>query len=252
MIPAWLAFYDGLLALALALAGMAGAHWGLAAPFFGFQLFLYGFFIAILGLLFGLIALAMTSLMPSRRAARPRAVIGIILTLLIILPVVRTIAATHQYPPINDITTDTRNPLEFVVADGLTAQQVSAMKYDAAKYASAQEAAAAYKDLAPLKVDGRPDDVFKKAEIIAGEIADWQITYNDSKSRTIQGMATSSLFRFKDDFIIRVDAADANTSVVAIRSKSRDGKGDLGVNYRRIKIFFSLLKGPPRGATSGG
>jgi uncharacterized protein (DUF1499 family) len=250
MIAAWVAFFDGLLAIVLALAGIICAHYELTRPFTGFELLLLGFFIAALGLVIAIVALLMTFLMPTRHAGRTRAVLGAILTLIVILPIVRIIAATRQYPPINDITTDTKEPPEFVHAQELPQNTSRNMKYDPATYATAQQNAPAYKDLAPLKVHDRPDDVYKKAEIIAGEIPDWQITYRDAKTRSIEGVATSKLFRFQDDFVIQVRPAQGHGSLVEMRSKSRDGKGDLGVNYNRIEMFFQALQGSPRGVVA--
>ena len=111
-----------------------------------------------------------------------------------------------------------------------------------------QAAAPAYKDLAPLKTEDTPDDVYNHARIIAGEVRDWQLTYNDPQAHTIEGVATSMLFRFKDDFVIQVRPADGGGSLIEMRSKSRDGVGDFGVNYVRIKRFLQLVQGPPRGA----
>jgi uncharacterized protein (DUF1499 family) len=247
MILAWLAFFDGLLAIALALAGIVAAHFGLTPPLMGFQLFLMAFLFSILGFLVGVIALIVTFLMPTRRAGRSRAVVGTIMSLMILAPIGNIFITHRGYPPINDITTDTKNPPEFVHAQDLPANHGRNMKYDAATYAAKQEAAPAYKGLAPLKFDGKPDDVFEKAEIIAGEIPDWQITDNDPKTHTLEGIATSIVFRFKDDFVIQVRDADNGGSLVEMRSKSRDGKGDLGTNYNRIESFFRLLQGTPRG-----
>jgi uncharacterized protein (DUF1499 family) len=247
MILAWLTFFDGILAIALALAGIVASHFGLTPPLTGFQLFLLAFLFSMLGFLIGIIALLVTFLMPTRRMGRSQAVAGTIMSLMILAPV-GDIFITHRvYPPINDITTDTKNSPEFVHAQDLPANHGRNMKYDAATYAAKQEAAPAYKDLAPLQLDGKPDDVFEKAEIIAGEIPDWQITYNDPKTRTLEGTATSMVFLFKDDFVIQVRAADSSGSLVEMRSKSRDGKGDLGTNYNRIESFFRLLQGAPRG-----
>jgi len=248
MILAWLAFLDGLLAIALALAGMVGAHFGFMPQFFGFQLLLLGFFVSVLGLLAAIIAMVMTFLMAGREAGRTRAVVGFILCLAVIIPIAEIVATTRKYPLINDITTDTKNPPEFVAAGKLSADQAKRMKYDAAKYAEAQQSAPEYAGLAPLKMDGQPDDVFKKAEIIAGEFPGWRITYNDAQTRTIEGVATSTIFHFKDDFVIQVrPAPGGDGSVLEMRSKSRDGAGDLGANYNRIKSFFAAMQGPPRG-----
>jgi uncharacterized protein (DUF1499 family) len=55
-------------------------------------------------------------------------------------------------------------------------------------------------------------------------------------------MATSRVFGFEDDVVIRVRPAPAGSgSVIDVRSKSRDGKGDLGVNAERIRTFVARL-----------
>jgi uncharacterized protein (DUF1499 family) len=255
MILAWLTLFDGLLALALAIVGIICAHFGVLPPFhlqlspalFGFYFVLFAFFIAVLGFITGVIALLVTFLMPSRRAGRAQAVIGTVLALTIVVPIIRIIRSTRQYPPINDITTDTKNPPSFVHAQTLPGNQSRDMSYRP-EMASAQEAAPVYRNLAPLKLPGSPDDVYKRVEIIAGEFPGWQVTYRDPARHTVEGVATSTLFQFKDDFVIQVPpAADSSDSLVEMRSKSRDGKGDLGANYNRIESFFKALQGPPRG-----
>jgi uncharacterized protein (DUF1499 family) len=188
-----------------------------------------------------------TFLMESRRAARAPAVIGVILTPFIIFPIFQIIRTTSQYPPINDITSDPKNPPQFVHAESLPANRARDLAYKP-ETASAQQSAPVYQNLAPLQLPGRPDDVYKHVEIIAGEFPGWQITYRDPASRSVEGVATSTLFQFKDDFVIQVrPTASGDASVVEMRSKSRDGKGDLGVNYNRIESFYKALQGPPRG-----
>ncbi|MGH7878187.1 MAG: DUF1499 domain-containing protein, partial [Candidatus Binataceae bacterium] len=167
-----------------------------------------------------------------------------------VIPVVTLIVTHLRFPPINDITTDPKNPPEFVHAEELPANHARDLKYDAATYAAVQEAAPAYKNLAPLKMDGSPDDVFKKTEIIVGETPVWQITYTDPQNRQLEGVATSWLFRFQDDFVIQVRPAAGGGSFLEMRSKSRDGQGDFGANYNRIESFFRLVQGPPRGAVA--
>ena len=50
---------------------------------------------------------------------------------------------------------------------------------------------------------------------------------------------TSSLFKFVDDFELRLDKAN---HVLHIRSASRTGYSDFGVNKRRVKRFIELIK----------
>jgi uncharacterized protein (DUF1499 family) len=245
MILAWLCYYDGLIAIAAVAAGIISAHYELTAPFFGFQLLLIGLVFAVLALLSGLIALPLTHFSPRRRPARGRAIVGFVLALVIILPIAFVVAKTRQYPLINDITTDTQKPPAFVKANEYQPKRGRDLTYNA-QFAAIQTGAPAYHDLAPLKLDGPPDEVFKKVAILAGEVPAWKITRNDPENRTLEGVATSGLFKFRDDFIIEVRPADGGGSLVEMRSKSRDGKGDLGTNYHRIVSFLRLVKTGPQ------
>lgn len=249
MVMAWMTFFNSLIAIALTLAGVIAAHFGLTTPFIGFTFFAVGLFFGAVALLFSIIALLIMLFSPRRRSGLPRAILGGALGLVVVVPVL-VVAMTHPYPAINDITTDTKNPPEFVHAQELPANRGRAMKYDAATYAQVQENAAVYHDLGPLKLDASPDDAYKKAEIIAGEVTTWDITSRDPQKRMIEGVATSALFRFQDDFVIEVRPAEGGGSLVEMRSKSRVGKGDLGSNYNRIKDFFRLMQGSPRGGSS--
>lgn len=58
---------------------------------------------------------------------------------------------------------------------------------------------------------------------------------------TFQGVATTRLMRFKDDFAIRVTMAADFAVQVDMRSRSRIGKGDMGTNGRRIGTFLDEL-----------
>ncbi len=239
MIPAWLAFFDGMLAIALVAAGILGAHFYFAPPFFGFQLFGFGFLLSILGFLLGIIGLLMTRSEP-RRAARPRAVIGTLLSFAIALPVFAIIVAHSRYPAINDITTDFEHPPEFIHAVELVPNRGRDMRYNKDKYMAAQQKG--YPPLAPASIAGDPAAVFDRVQKLAAGIPDWQITYADPKAMTLEGVCTSGLFHFQDDFIIQVRPGPNGTSLVEMRSKSRDGVGDLGVNYNRIVMFLNRLQ----------
>jgi uncharacterized protein (DUF1499 family) len=248
MIPAWLSTFDALLAVLLVSIGVAGAHMGMISPMTGFLAFLLSFVIAILALLFGLIGLARTSA-PQRRPARPKAVQGIVVGLLVAVPVGFTMWrwVSMPYPEINDITTDYDNPPAFVQPPDMSADS---MKYDRAKFQPVQSKE--YPKLDPLRLDEKPDDAFAKVKAAASTMPGWLIVYVDPATRTIEGIETSYLFRFRDDFVIQVrPGPDANSSLVEMRSRSRDGTGDFGVNYKRIRAFFAMLKpGGDAGAAS--
>ena len=238
MIVAWLAFFDSLLALAMIAAGIFGAHYHYATPFTGFQMFLLGFLMGIVAVILGVIGIFATR-SPIRAPARPRAVVGTVIGLLIITPILWKMFAGPRFPPINDITTDFDNPPEFTHAEQLNANRGRDMKYDRAKYADRQ--LAGYGPLNPLKMPEPPDDAFKVAQKIAAQMPDWTITNVDATDHTIEGYATSGLFHFNDDFIIQVRPGPDGGSVLEMRSKSRDGIGDFGVNHKRIEDYFAAV-----------
>ncbi|HLX36399.1 MAG TPA: hypothetical protein VKR29_01315, partial [Candidatus Binataceae bacterium] len=170
MIVAWLAFFDSLLALAMVAAGIFGAHFHYAAPFTGFQMFLLGFLMGIIAVLLGIIGIFATRT-PMRASARPRAIIGTIIGLLVAVPIFLMIMTGPKVPAINDITTDFDHSPEFAHAVQINANRDRDMKYDRAKYADRQ--LQGYGPLAPLKMPEPPDDAFKAVQKTAAEMPDW-------------------------------------------------------------------------------
>src|ERR1700675_3055310 len=235
---AWLAFFDALLAIALIAAGIVGAHFQLIAPFMGFQFFALGFLLSILGLLVGLLAIFLTRT-PQARAGRNCAVLATVVCAVIALPLIVTVLRSSKYPPINDITTDFDNPPEFVNAQKLQHVPNRDMKYDKTKYADRQ--LKGYGPIGPIKEHLSPADAFARVTEVAKASPNWTITYSDPATNTIEVVATSKLWHFNDDVVIQVRPAPAGTSLIEMRSKSRDGIGDFGVNAKRIKRFFDRI-----------
>jgi len=154
---------------------------------------------------------------------------------------------TAGYPAINDITTDVKSPPEFVHAQLLAGNQDRDMKYDQARYAASQRAG--YGIVAPLKEKMDPAEAFKRVQEVASQVPVWKVTYIDPATMTLEGVAVSKIFRFPDDFIIQVRPAPGGGSLIEMRSKSRYGVGDFGVNHRRISHFFdrmALARGAPQ------
>ncbi len=235
---AWLAFYDAILAIAMIGAGMVGAHFSLIAPFMGFQLFALGFLLSILGLAVGLIATFQTR-KPQLAAGRNRAVMATVVCAVIALPLIVTVLRSSKYPPINDITTDFNNPPEFVNAQKLQHEPNRDMKYNKAKYADRQ--LAGYGPIGPIKERLSPADAFARVTEVAKASPTWTITYSDPATNTLEVVATSKLWHFNDDVVIQVRPTPDGASLIEMRSKSRDGIGDFGVNARRIRRFFDRV-----------
>jgi uncharacterized protein (DUF1499 family) len=69
----------------------------------------------------------------------------------------------------------------------------------------------------------------------------WTVTGEDRGKGMLQAMSHTSVFRFEDDVVIRVRGS-GNESVIDIRSRSRVGRGDRGVNAKRIRSFLDAMR----------
>jgi uncharacterized protein (DUF1499 family) len=72
---------------------------------------------------------------------------------------------------------------------------------------------------------------------------------------TIEAAASTPVFGFVDDVVIRMQVAEDGSTQVDMRSASRSGVHDLGENARRIKSFFTKLDAilqPEPGASGAG
>lgn len=86
------------------------------------------------------------------------------------------------------------------------------------------------------------EQVWQAARALAGGgLRRWQIISSDDQEGVINAEATTLLFRFVDDVVIRITLdADAQTRV-DMTSRSRKGAFDLGTNARRLGTFLRAL-----------
>ena len=82
-----------------------------------------------------------------------------------------------------------------------------------------------------------PAEAFKRS-IDAAMAMGWDVVARAPAEGRIEAVATSAWFGFRDDIVVRI-RPDGTGSRVDIRSKSRDGESDLGVNARRIREFIA-------------
>ncbi|MBC7704159.1 MAG: DUF1499 domain-containing protein, partial [Rhodoferax sp.] len=86
---------------------------------------------------------------------------------------------------------------------------------------------------------------FQIAERVARAMG-WRIVADVPAELRIEATATTLLFGFKDDIVIRVTPTDAG-SRVDVRSLSRIGGGDFGTNANRIRAFIKKLRADAAG-----
>jgi uncharacterized protein (DUF1499 family) len=233
-LSAWL----GIAAVALAVAGPVSVWSGLAEPLRGFRTFGFGLLAGLLALLVGLVALWLTR-PASGRGGRSRARIGVGLGGALLLAVILPNLAAFQLPPINDITTSPGDPPLYVEIAGLEPNRGRDMGPAGPEFEAAQRAA--YPDLAPIRLDADPTQAFTAARRAAVELG-WEIIAEDPATGRLEATDTSQLFQFVDDVAVRIRPADGGV-VIDVRSKSRDGRGDLGANADRIRAFRDALAG---------
>ncbi|MBF6569870.1 MAG: DUF1499 domain-containing protein [Candidatus Binataceae bacterium] len=238
MIPAWLSLFDALAAIILVAAGVLGAHFEVIPAFFGFQMFILGGMMAALAFFSGLLGLARTR-GSNRRAGKIAAGFGIIAGMSICIPII-VLAIRYHSPMINDITTDFIEPPTFAESGMLENNHDQNLIYNRARYESVQQAA--YADIKPLMIASDPDACFDRVKAVAARMPNWSVTSVDPQRLALEGVATSRVFRFKDDFVIQVRPADGGGSEVEMRSRSRDRLADLGANVNHIRAFFARLK----------
>jgi uncharacterized protein (DUF1499 family) len=225
------------LALATAFLSGLGLFMGAVTPLFiqagwirpmvGFQAWAIFSLVGLIGLVLGLFAFRATA--PGKKAGRSLAIFGLAAGGLIGGLFIWSAASGGDYPPINDITTDLSDPPAF---SSDPADRDRDMEYPAD---FAAQVRSAYPDLAPIETDNDPARAVDLA-LQTAEGLGWEIIQADRDGGTILARQTTAIFRFVDDIVIRVRPQNGG-AIVDLRSKSRDGRGDIGANAIRIRAF---------------
>lgn len=172
------------------------------------------------------------------RKERPhRLAVAALLASIPALTLIIAFAGSRGAPPINDVTTDLEEPPAF-----LTLQA----PYPGDFVPVVEEH---YGDLEPFVSPRPPKDLYPVAlELARGR--GWSILAQDPPHR-FQATDTSSLFLFVDDIVVRIQPFTVSHNAtdeprrytrVDVRSRSRDGRGDMGINAARIRGFLQALE----------
>lgn len=229
------ALWCGGFAFVAAVVGPLFAHFEIVPPMVGFVILAIGLLDAVTALVLGTVAM-----FRGGQVSRGAALGGVAAALIVLVPVLIAASRGAGVPRINDITTDTENPPQFTQAQRLEENQGRDLSYPGDFAAQQRDG---YGDIEPLRLDDEPGAAFARVLAAANDIDTWEITLADPGIRKIEGVDTTWLFRFRDDFVIEV-RPDGAGSVVHMRSKSRDGKGDVGANAARIRDFFARVAQP--------
>ena len=157
-------------------------------------------------------------------------------------------------PAIHDISTDLADPPQFQML-ALRKDNWDAVPgaQDADKKGMSPEQRwevihrGEYGDIRTVRINEQVVDVIEKADRLA-KVRGWDVAVSDPVEGRLEATATSTFFRFKDDVVLRVKPTEDGTgSVVDMRSVSRMGVSDIGVNAKRVRAFLADLSGTVTG-----
>jgi len=219
----------GVAALTAWLAAGVGSRQGWWHFTLGLQVSEWASYAAALAL-----GLSIFGVVQSRPGARRKgllvAVLGIAASLPLVAMAIQWEYAARTYPAINDISTDTTDAPVFWDMPVPT-------DYPGAKVAALQREA--YPDLAPLKLAAPANQAFEHALALVKDKG-WDVVSSVPEEGRIEATAKSLLYGFTDEVAVRVTPS-ATGSVVDVRSRSRIGRIDRGVNAKRIRAYLAAL-----------
>ena len=257
--PSGLAGSQGLIAtvgLAMVLIGVAIAALAGPASQWGFWDFRLGFIIvrwAVYGTAVGgalclvsvLMAVAVHKTAFVRKSAA--ALAGLVIAVTgVSVPYILTKPGN---PPIHDITTDMDDPPLFVAVLPLRAQTKAT---NTAAYQREWRRPdrvinvpdlqkQAFPDIQPVVLEMPPSEAFAKAAS-AVRTMKWAIVDENPEAGRIEAFDRTAWFGFIDDVVIRI-RPEGSGSRVDVRSVSRVGGGDRGLNAKRIRAYLRALTG---------
>ena len=228
-----------LCALVAVVVMVSGARMGLWEPIVGFgyvRNYLNPIGYAVTGSgLAGLIYLAVKG----DRAEILKAAIACLIGLGMLAPMLMaTVNPPVSFPPIHDVTTDTANPPQFLVLDDNRPGARNSLVYGGEEIAVQQ--LAAFPDIAPILSDLSPTEAFARSLEIAKTMG-WEIVVKDSDALRYEATARTPIYGFVDDVVVTVTPV-GESSRIDIRSVSRVGRGDRGVNAARIRAFTGAFQ----------
>ncbi|RCX01257.1 DUF1499 domain-containing protein [Marinomonas foliarum] len=141
-----------------------------------------------------------------------------------------------ELPDINDITTDTQTPPSFLNVNFIRKSKENDLSYNT-EWAPIQQKY--YPNVQPLFSGKDQATVFAAVADLVEE-RDWDVIATYSGAGIIEATARTPIFGFRDDVVIRITEVD-NKIRIDMRSCSRVGTGDYGVNAQRIVSFMNDL-----------
>ena len=239
----------GLGALILGLVSAVGTGWGFWEYTSGLKGVAGAFLLGLGAILIGAVQGWRTrkAINPPPRARRW---VGMGVALLYVGWVGTFLMAALTVPAIHDVSTDLADPPAFqtlALRDDNLDNVPGADDKDMRGLTPLQRWAVvhqkAYGDIRSVRSIEPVPMVIAKAERLA-KARGWEVAVSLPEEGRFEATETSAFFQFKDDVVLRVRPSETGEgSIVDMRSVSRVGISDLGMNAKRVRAFLADLTG---------
>jgi hypothetical protein len=162
---------------------------------------------------------------------------NIIINIVLVIYFFNNIIALKSNPVINDISTNYDDFIEFKMYKNhnlLTGEHILLQKYGGFNKPNS-------KIISFQVINKTLAEVFDVSQNSINEMG-LKITYSNLEEGLIEAVDSSFWYGFKDDIIIRIEKLISDEIKVDVRSASRIGKSDFGINSMRIKDFYQRLE----------
>jgi len=191
-----------------------------------------------------------------RKTRWPLLGLGMVIAISFLGYVLSYVVTASSLPAIHDVTTDLADPPQFSALtlrednwDNIPGVDDDEMRGMNPRQRWSTVHQDAYADIRSVRINEPVAEVIEKSRRLA-EDRGWKVVSIDPAAGLLEATDTVSLFRFKDDIVIRARAAENGTaSIIDMRSVSRVGVHDLGVNAKRVRQFLSDLSGTTTAAS---
>jgi hypothetical protein len=245
----YLVLITGVGALVWGAVAAVGTGWGFWAYTSGLKGVAGAFLLGVAALLMGLVQewRVRKSTTPPLRARRW---VGMLVALVYVGWVGTFLVKALTVPAIHDISTDLADPPTFQTLqmradnlDNVPGADDAKMRGMTPEQRWAMVHQKAYGDIRSVRVNEPVASVVAKAERLA-KARGWDVAISLPEEGRLEATETSAFFQFKDDVILRVrPSATGAGSIVDMRSVSRVGQSDLGMNAKRVRSFLADLTG---------
>ena len=169
---------------------------------------------------------------------------GIVLSLALLSVPGYLAVQSLRLPVLNDISTDIADPPQFSLSKRATEAR-NGRNPRARATAERQQQRAAYPGVQPILLELEGDDAYqlilRAVQALGWKIIDQSAPGGRAGLGHIDAVARTLVMGFPDDITIRVQPLAGQTKI-DVRSVSRFGRNDFGVNARRIERFAEELQ----------